>query len=184
MPGPTFAEGDSVALHTIEEEDLEFLQSARNDSAIRRPLTVNEPSNGEQTRQFFEDAVSSDEGANFLICRLSENADSDAEPVGMVSLFHEDRTAGTANVAYWVVPDAQGNGYATDAAGLLAEHAFADRRLHKLRAEVIESNEASASVLEKVGFQREGVLRDGKFVGGEHVDVYRYGLLADEWRDA
>jgi RimJ/RimL family protein N-acetyltransferase len=174
MPGAVFSEGESVALHTIEDDDLDFLRRWRNDPAVRRPLTVNEPSNGEQTEQFFENAISSDEGANLLIC-------TDGDPVGMISLFHEDRTAGTANVAYWVAPGEQGNGYATDAADLLCEHAFADRRLHKLRAEVLESNDGSRRVLEKVGFQREGVLREAKFVGGRHVDVYRYGLLAGEW---
>ncbi len=230
-----FTEGESVALHTIEDDDLEFLRRWRNDPAVRRPLTVNEPSNGEQTERFFEDAISADEDANFLICvadrreateeasgegrpvssvadrreateeasgegrpvssvadrrEATEEASGEgrpassagAEPVGMISLFDEDRTAGTATIAYWVVPDARGNGYATDATDLVCEHAFADRRLHKVRADVLHSNEGSRRVLEKAGFEREGVLREEKFVGGEHVDVYRYGLLAADWR--
>jgi hypothetical protein len=45
-----FAAGDTVAFHTVGEADLEFLAAARNDPAIRRPLTVNHPSNGEQAR--------------------------------------------------------------------------------------------------------------------------------------
>jgi RimJ/RimL family protein N-acetyltransferase len=36
-------------------------------------------------------------------------------------------------------------------------------------------------VLEKVGLREEGVLRDERFVDGEHVDVHRFGLLVDEW---
>lgn len=179
MPGPLFSEGESVALHTIEDEDLEFIQAARNDPAIRRPLTVNDPSNGEQTREFFENAISSDEGANFLVC--TDGEDDSPVPVGQVSLFHEDRTAGVANIAYWVVPDHQGNGYASEAVDLLCGHAFGDRRLNKLRAEVLETNDPSRRVLEGAGFQQEGLLREAKFVGGEQVDVYRFGLLAAEW---
>jgi RimJ/RimL family protein N-acetyltransferase len=176
MPGPMFAAGNSVTLRPIEEADLEFLAAARNDPAIRRPLTVNRPSNGEQTRDFFEDAISTDDGVNLLIA-------ADEEPVGMVSLFDEDDIAGTATVAYWVVPDEQGNGYCTEGVGLLCEHAFGDRRLNKLRADVLATNDGSRRVLEKLGFAEEGLLREEKFVYGDYVDVHRFGLLADDWEE-
>ncbi|WP_232686733.1 GNAT family N-acetyltransferase [Halobacterium zhouii] len=174
MPGPTFAEGDTVTLRTVEEEDLEFVQSARNDPAVRQPLTLNRAANAEQIHEFFENSFSSADSVSLLAC-------ADEEPVGMVVLFDEDDVTGTATLAYWLAPDHWGNGYAIEAAGLLCEHAFADRRLNKIRADVIESNDGSRRVLEKLGFQHEGVLREEKFVRGEHVDADRYGLLADEW---
>ena len=181
MPGAMFAAGDSVALHTVEEDDLEFLAAARNDPAIRRPLTVNRPSNGEQVRELFENAISSDESANFLICADGED---NPEPVGSVVLFDEDETAGTATVAYWVAPEHQGEGYCTAATGLLCEYAFGERRLNKLRADVLATNDGSRRVLEKLGFVEEGLLREEKYVYGEYADVHRYGLLADDWREA
>ena len=183
MPGAMFAAGDSVALHTVEEEDLEFLAAARNDPAVRRPLTLNRPSNGEQIREFFENAISADESASFLVCTDGDGADA-VEPVGSVVLFDEDETAGTATVAYWVVPEHQGEGYCTEAAGLLCEYAFAERRLNKLRADVLATNDASRHVLETLGFVEEGLLREEKYVYGEYVDVHRFGLLADDWADA
>ena len=174
MPGPMFAEGEDVTLRTVEADDLEFLQSARNDPAVRQPLTLNRAANAEQIREFFENAISSDDSVSLLAC-------TDEEPAGMVVLFDEDDVTGTATLAYWVAPDHWGNGYATEAAGLLCEHAFAERRLNKIRAEVIEPNDGSRRVLEKLGFVEEGLLREEKFVRGEHVDVHRFGLLADEW---
>lgn len=186
MPGATFAAGDRIALRTVEEADLDFLRDARNDPRVRRPLTINDPANGEQVRAFFENAISADNGASLLAC-VDSHGDGSAprrdatDPVGMVSLFDEDETAGSATLAYWVVPEHWGNGYCTEAASLLCEHAFRDRRLHKLRADALATNEGSQRVLNKLGFEREGVLRDEKFVDGEHTDVYRYGLLADEW---
>jgi len=178
-----FAAGDSVALHTVEEEDLEFLAAARNDPAIRRPLTVNRPSNGEQVREFFENAISSDESASFLICASGEDTDDDPEPVGSVVLFDEDERAGTATIAYWVVPEHQGEGYCTEATALLCEYAFGERRLNKLRADVLATNDASRGVLENLGFVEEGLLREEKYVYGKYVDVHRFGLLADDWRE-
>jgi RimJ/RimL family protein N-acetyltransferase len=169
-----FADGDRVTLRTVEEEDLEFVQRVRNDPAVRQPLTLNRPANAEQLEEFFENAISSGDGATLIVCR-------DEEPLGMVALFDEDDVTGTATIAYYLDPDQWGNGYATEAVGLLCEYAFAERRLHKLRAEVIEPNDGSRRVLEKLGFEREGRLRDEKFVRGEHVDIHRFGLLADEW---
>ena len=174
MPGPMFAEGDTVTLRTVEEDDLEFLQSARNDPAIRRPVTLNRAANAEQTRESFENAISNDDSVSLLAC-------VDEEPAGMVVLFDENDVTGTATLAYWIVPDHWGNGYATEAAGLLCEHGFADRRLNKIRADALGSNAGSRRVLEKLGFVEEGLLREEKFVGGKHVDVHRFGLLADEW---
>ncbi|WP_232703239.1 GNAT family N-acetyltransferase [Halobacterium wangiae] len=174
MPGPMFADGNEVTLRTVEEADLEFVQRVRNDPAVRQPLTLNRPANAEQIEAFFENAISSEDGAALLVCR-------EEEPMGMVALFSEDDVTGTATIAYWLDPEFWGNGYATEAVGLLVEYAFAERRLHKLRAEVVEPNDGSQRVLEKLGFQREGLLRDEKFVRGEHVDVHRFGLLADEW---
>ncbi|MFC3477719.1 GNAT family N-acetyltransferase [Halobacterium litoreum] len=178
MPGATFAEGDSVALRTVEEDDLDFVQTARNDPAVRRPLTLNRPANGEQIRTFFENAVCDDDSVSLLACEADGD---DPEAVGALALFDEDDVAGTATISYWIAPDHWGNGYATEAAELLCEHAFDDRRLNKLRADVLVSNDASRGVLESVGFEREGTLREEKFVGGDYEDVHRYGLLAAEW---
>jgi RimJ/RimL family protein N-acetyltransferase len=201
MPGAMFAAGDSVALHTVEEDDLEFLAAARNDPAIRRPLTLNRPANREQIREFFESAVSGDEGASFLICVADQRAatdyasgdggpvsgdneddDADPAPVGSVGLFDEDDTAGTATIAYWVAPEFQSDGYCTEGTALLCEYAFAERRLNKLRADVLATNDASRTVLDSLGFVEEGLLREEQYVYGEYVDVHRYGLLADDWR--
>lgn len=229
MPGATFAEGDTVTLRTVEEADLDFFQEARNDPRVRRPLTLNRADNGEQMRQFYENAICGDDSVSLLVCvdersestssvddhrestedgsgetassvddqrestedgsgEATEDASDDVDdgsdgptPVGSVVLFDEDDVSGTATLAYWLAPEYWGHGYATDAVGALLDHGFGDRRLHKVRAEVIESNDGSRRVLERLGFEREGTLRGEKFVDGEHVDVFRYGLLADEW---
>ena len=42
-------------------------------------------------------------------------------------------------------------------------------------------NDASARVLERVGFEHEGTLREQVFARGRRVDTERYGLLESEW---
>jgi RimJ/RimL family protein N-acetyltransferase len=193
MPGPVFATGDTVSLHTIEEEDLDFLQRGRNHPEIRRPLTDVDPQNGEQIREYFEKDISDDDGFGFLICVDEATAGTDApqpasgvadaQPVGAVHVPWIREKHGSGMLMYWVLPEHQGNGYVTEGTELLLDYAFAERRLAKVYAIVVETNTGSQRVLEKLGFQREGVQREETFVDGERRDNYRYGLLADEWLD-
>ncbi|WP_135821785.1 GNAT family N-acetyltransferase [Halostella litorea] len=173
MPGGTFLSGDRVALRTVEEEDLPFLRDHRNDPAVRRPMTFDRPTNLEQQRDRFEDLYDGDDVV-LLAC-------VDGEPVGHVALFHVDDSAGHAEVGYWLTPGAQGEGYATEAVSLLLDYAFDERRLHRVRARAIETNDASRALLDRLGFAAEGVLRDEEYVDGKHVDTHTYGLLAREW---
>lgn len=184
MPGPVFlhTDDDTVSLHTVEEADLPFLQRNWNDPDVRRLLRSPTPRNGKQAEKSFEEWLSDDDSVNLLVCaEPDDDAESDPTPVGMVSLFRIDEQAGVGTLACWITPDAHGEGYATLATEAMVAHAFEERRLHKVVGEAYAHNVASQRVLEKVGLQEEGVLRDEKFVDGEHVDVHRYGLLADEW---
>lgn len=173
MPGGTFLAGDDVALRTVEEEDLEFLRDYSNEPAIRRPMTFNYPTNLQSQHDWFEDMYDGDD-LGLLAC-------VDGERVGYVMLFRVDEAAGHAEIAYWLVPDAQGEGYGTETAALVLDYAFRERRLHRVRARALETNTASRNLLEKLGFTHEGVQREEKYVRGEYVDTHCYGMLDEEW---
>lgn len=129
------------------------------------------PLNRRQAESRFERHTESDESVSLWICAGEES-------VGKVDFFDIDETHGTNKIAYWLVPELWGNGYASDAADLLVRYAYEERRLRKVSAHVLVENEESQAVLERVGFQREGRLRDERYVDGEHCDVFRYGMLA------
>jgi RimJ/RimL family protein N-acetyltransferase len=175
MPGPVFRDGDTVELRTVEEEDVEFLQELVNDPRVRVGLGATEPVTASDERDWVE-SVGEEGDAHFLIC-------VDGDPVGVLGFQPPNEAWGVTELGYMVVPGEWGNGYATDALRELCGYAFEERRLNKLTANAYETNPASRRVLEKVGFTEEGRLRREAFVEGEHVDVYRYGLLAAEWFD-
>jgi len=177
MPGPTFQSGDPVSLHTVEEEDLDLIERARTDPDLRVPLAIDTPTNRDAVEEFFEETVSGEDGVHLLACL-------DGDPVGAVAFTDLDRSAGTAELAFWILPDRQGNGYASAAVSLLLEYGFDELRLHRVAAECYASNEASRGLLASLGFTEEGRFREAAFLEGEHVDVCRYGLLAEEWRGA
>jgi RimJ/RimL family protein N-acetyltransferase len=76
---------------------------------------------------------------------------------------------------------AWGHGYATEAARALLGWAFGTLDLNRVQAEADTRNIASARVLEKLGFVREGTLREDCIVNGDVSDSWVYGLLRREW---
>jgi RimJ/RimL family protein N-acetyltransferase len=74
----------------------------------------------------------------------------------------------------------QGIGYATEAVTRLLDHLFADLRLHKVSADCDARNAASARLLARVGFLREGVRRSHTWIKGEWTDDLEFGLLASD----
>jgi ribosomal-protein-serine acetyltransferase len=85
-------------------------------------------------------------------------------------------------LGYWIRSDRSGQGFATEAAGALVDFAFREIGLHRLELRAGVENRASQRVAEKVGFQREGMLREASRGAASTYDCYLYGLLASEVR--
>jgi RimJ/RimL family protein N-acetyltransferase len=172
MPGALFQRSGQVELRTIEPEDSAFLRRVINDPQVRRSLAAVDPVNEPQEQEWIE-SIGESGDTQLLVC-------VDGDAVGSVTLREPNEHWGVAEIGYMIDPDAWNNGYATDAVDGICRHAFEERRLNKVYATVYARNDGSRRVLEKVGFTEEGRLRQEGFVGGEHVDVLRYGLLAEE----
>jgi [ribosomal protein S5]-alanine N-acetyltransferase len=88
----------------------------------------------------------------------------------------------SASLGYCLGQAAWGHGYATEAARALLQWAFDMLDLNRVQAETDTRNVASARVLEKLDFMREGTLREDCIVNGEVSDSWVYGLLRRQWR--
>jgi RimJ/RimL family protein N-acetyltransferase len=174
MPGPVFLRGDRVDLHTVEADDVPFLQRLVNDPRVRETLGSVLPYSERQQTAWFE---SLDPDSFAFLVR------ADGDPVGYVELEDYFPAWSNAEVVGFIDPERWGNGYASAAVELLASYAFDTLGLHRLYAHAQASNPGSRAVLERVGFGEEGRLRDHAYGGGERVDVLVYGLLAAEWRE-
>lgn len=174
MPGAIFIEGEKVNLRTLEEEDLGFIRDTYNHPEVRRFVSNWEPQNLEQERDFFENVVSNDEeGVQLLVCR-------EGEPMGMVGL-HPLEQPNVMEIGLSLHPDFHGNGYGTESAKLMVEHGFNELGLHRIKARAMENNEGSNRIWEKLGFEKEGTLREDMYHEGEYHDTNVYGLLEQEW---
>ncbi|MET7989695.1 GNAT family protein [Amycolatopsis sp. NPDC005232] len=86
-----------------------------------------------------------------------------------------------AQLGYAVIAEHWGKGYATDAVRSALDFAFGPLDLHRITAAIGPDNAASQGVVERLGFTREGVLRDHVFTNGAWRDSVLYSILAGEW---
>jgi [ribosomal protein S5]-alanine N-acetyltransferase len=102
--------------------------------------------------------------------------------IGTVSLrrYARDRRA---ELGYWLGAEAWGQGFATEATDVLVDFGFRELGLSRIYAQVIDGNDASCRVLDKLGMMNEGVRRRHIRKGKKLCDVIMYGLLRDEWQD-
>lgn len=101
---------------------------------------------------------------------------------GTVGFNRHDETLASAEMGYWIRSDLAGRGYVTEAGSAALEYVFDELGLHRVELHAAPANVASVRVAEKLGFRREGMLRDAaRGVRGWH-DVYVYGLLSSDER--
>jgi RimJ/RimL family protein N-acetyltransferase len=114
-----------------------------------------------------------------LTLAITERANP-AVLLGTVSLKRVVRDQ-RAELGYWLGVDAWGKGYATEATNAMIDFGFGELGLSRIYAQVLEGNEASCRVLEKVGMLSEGIRRRHVRKGKKLCDVSLWGLLRDEW---
>ena len=114
--------------------------------------------------------------------RLAMDRASDGAFIGWCSLTRWNPDYRSASLGYCLGDAAWGHGYATEAARAVLQWGFDTLDLNRVQAETDTRNVASARVLEKVGFVREGTLREDCVVNGEVSDSWVFGLLRREWQ--
>jgi RimJ/RimL family protein N-acetyltransferase len=166
-------EGKTVNLKIVEKEDASLLQEWWNDvefSGVHNPLDA------QQSKTDVEKQLEKlgPERAWFLILK------KDGSKIGFLGM----RTGPFGwQIGYVLVPSERGKGYCTEAVQLAVDYLFMSKEIVRVQAGTFTDNMASQKVLEKSGFQREGIIRKGLFAWGKWEDVYIYSLLREEWKE-
>ena len=104
--------------------------------------------------------------------------------IGTCLLFRYEGGSARAELGYVLGRPHWGSGLMHEALQALIDSAFAGLALRRLEAEVDPRNRPSTRLLQRLGFTKEGLLRQRWVTKGEVKDVEMYGLLRDEWRPA
>jgi ribosomal-protein-alanine N-acetyltransferase len=180
VTAPTFPvriEGPRLTLREFEPGDLDASLTIVGDPEVTRWLSFDTRGRAEQAERLAQDitrAQSTPRPDYFLAI-----VEPDGRFVGFARLGLGPHRSG--EVGYAVRRDRWGRGYATEAAALLIEFGFRRLHLHRIVGSTGPDNEASQAVLRRLGFTREGVMRDHVFTAGAWRDSVLYALLEDEW---
>lgn len=97
--------------------------------------------------------------------------------IGTVTLFQWSRQNRRAEIGFILGRAHWGHGYAAEAARAVLRFGFERMDLHRVEADVDPANAGSVRLLERLGFRREGYLRERWFTYGRWSDSALYGLL-------
>lgn len=159
-------------LRAWRPEDLESLVQHASNANVSRGLADRfpYPYTGSDGRAWLARAVDESD--------RSWAVEIDGAAVGGVSLHPgKDERRQSAELGYWLGQQLWGRGIMTRVVAHFSDHAIADFQLHRLFASVYANNPASARVLEKAGFEREGVQRSAIFKRGELLDLQVYARV-------
>lgn len=127
--------------------------------------------------RLFDDRELSLSDDSFAIHRRREHA-----PMGIVSLMNISESNASADLSVILGPgEARHQGYGAEAIGLILDYSFDRLELHRVGLSVFEFNETAISTYERIGFRKEGRLRQAVGRNGVLYDALLMSLLKSEW---
>ena len=172
-------ESERLRLRWLEERDVNALYQIFADPAVTRYWSTPPLPDSAAAQALLQEIHDYFKGGGLFQWGIAL-ADTD-RVVGTVTLAHIEREHCRAEVGFALAASAWGQGYAAEAVARLVEHAFSDLEFHRLEANVDPRNAPSLRLLERLGFTREGLLRERYHVAGEVQDSLIMGLLRPEW---
>ncbi|EOX4457823.1 MULTISPECIES: ribosomal protein S5-alanine N-acetyltransferase [Vibrio] len=108
---------------------------------------------------------------------------SSGEMLGTISFSNLSRFPFySCNVGYSLAEKAQGHGYMRRGLTMACDYMFNVQKLHRIQAGYMPHNKRSESVLEHVGFNREGYAKDYLLINGEWQDHVLTSLINPNWQ--
>jgi len=171
-----------VVLRRIEEEDVDALYSIFSNPDVMRYWSTEPLADREAALELFRSINEGFERRTLLKWGVVRRADNHL--MGTATLVNIEFTHRRAEVGYALGREYWGNGYIQEALHALLDYSFDTLNLHRIEADVDPRNAASIRTLERLGFVREGYLRERWQVGGGIFDGLFYGLLRPDWERA
>ena len=171
--------GEKIRLRPIERDDLPRYVEWFGDQKVRRHLLIWLPFSLAQEERWFENLQGRLERQEDVLLAIDTIDGVHIGNVGLHAIDWKNRSAELGIVigekSYW------GQGYGTDAVCTMLNLAFREMNLHRVFLRVDADNARGIRCYEKVGFQREGTLREVGFRESEYFDQHIMSILESEF---
>jgi RimJ/RimL family protein N-acetyltransferase len=172
-----FLIGTSIYLRAMERADAPTFISYISDPEIRRFLRAYRPIGLAEEEAFIDQATRDKDGLALAIVLRQDD-----RVIGMTGLNQMDYRNRHCAFGITIGDTSEwGKGHGTEATRLVVGHAFETLNLNRVWLHVYEYNPRGMRAYEKVGFRREGVLRQDTYRDGRYWDTIVMGVLREEW---
>ena len=159
-----------AVLRPLREADLARWADYLDDPVVFQHTSWDHPG-VDELRGYLGSECSGDPDARL---RLAIAARTDDRLLGTIGFHSVSARNRVAEIAYDLHPEAWGRGLASSMVAEMVRWAHADAGVWRVQATVLRSNARSIRVLERAGFEREGLLRGYRWVRGEPGDFLMY----------
>jgi RimJ/RimL family protein N-acetyltransferase len=174
-----FIQGERIDLVAQLSKWVEIYTKWHNNPKVRQYARHEFPVALEDVKKWFE--ANPERGLeDFVVFVIYHKLDK--RPIGDIGLNHINWVSRNANIFAEIgEPKYWGKGIVGEAAKLMINYGFSELNLHKIHASVYNPNERSLRAAEKLGFKKEGILKEHLYVDGEYVDNHKFSILRKEW---
>lgn len=164
-----------ILVRRFEKSDIPNKVKWINDAANNKYLHYDLPLEIVKTEAWFEKNKDRHDRYDAVI-------EVDGTPVGLIGLLEIDNKNKKAE--YYVClgeKDVKGKGIASNASKLLLQYAFNELCLNKVYLYTEYGNINAQRLFEKLGFEKEGLLKEDLIQNGRKVDRFFYGITKQEY---
>jgi ribosomal-protein-alanine N-acetyltransferase len=179
LVAPSLIESERLAVRLVIESDLPALlevNSSEEVTALLPYATWSSMADAEAWLHRMRGIEATGLAFQFVVVLKSTG-----KAIGTCLLFRFEEGSARAELGYALGRAHWGQGLMHEALAGLLGSAFGTMGLRRLEAEVDTRNGSSARLLQRLGFTKEGLLRQRWVTKGEAKDVEMYGLLRNEW---
>lgn len=172
-----FLIGVKIYLRTLEGEDAEAVAGWFNDPEVTRTLKRHRPMSLAAERGFIERAGQNEDDVVLgIVVKQGDRL------IGVTGLHHIDYRNRHTSFGIAIGDKSEWNkGYGTEVTGLMVRYAFETLNMNRIWLHVYENNPRGLRTYEKIGFKKEGVLRQECYREGRYWDTITMAILREEW---
>jgi ribosomal-protein-serine acetyltransferase len=101
--------------------------------------------------------------------------------VGRIGLHNIDHQNKIASIGYWLDEKFTGKGIISKSCKAVINYAYHTLNINRIEIKCGTGNNKSRAIAEKLGFKKEGILREAELVNNTFIDLYIFSMLKNEW---
>jgi diamine N-acetyltransferase len=164
--------GRNIYLRALEPDDLDFLYQLENNTEVWEVSGTLTPYSKKVLQLYLDNAhrdIYEVKQLRLCVCNTKDKV------IGLVDIFDFDPSNARAGVGIIILDEQdRGKGAGKEALELVIEYCFTILNLHQLYANILDANEPSKRLFQKLGFESVGVKKDWLLINGEFKNEVLY----------